>query len=262
MQNFHRCDDCVDLSSNPPVYKRCQHEKDKSPSLSYSKMGAVLHLVWRKVLRSDDGSMRDFKLDVDFICPMIPVSRPEHYNDSEARRDFLIKSKPVGWLDELAKITNIEDINIERFENWTQYVQKVDCRLKLISPKSAISIHAEPYLREEAISGARKKIYLALKILKEATGAKATSYQLKTALLKVFRRQPTDINIGEAVLKVFNQETNFRNIKDQQIHTIGDLFNGIQSNLGRKGFTGLDLSRLGEGFVILKKENQADNFTN
>ena len=57
-------------------------------------------------------------------------------------------------------------------------------------------------MKEEFISGARKQIYLALKILKEATGAKITSYQLKTALLKVIRRQTDYMIIGETVLSV------------------------------------------------------------
>ena len=96
-------------------------------------------------------------------------------------------------------------------------------------------------MKEEFISGARKQIYLALKILKEATGAKITSYQLKTALLKVIRRQTDYMMIGEAVLNVFKQETNFKNVKDEKINTIGDLFNGLKSNLVRKGFTGMDL---------------------
>ena len=62
----------------------------------------------------------------------------------------------------------------------------------------------------EFISGAHKQIYLALKILKETTGAKITSYQLKTELLKVIRRQRDNVKIGETVLKVFKQETNLR----------------------------------------------------
>ena len=110
-------------------------------------------------------------------------------------------------------------IDIQRFVNRDQNdKEKLDCRLKLINTKNAISINALPFMKEEFISGARKKIYLALKILKEATEAKITSYQLKTLLLKVFRRQPDNMKIGEAVLKVFKQGTNLKKIKDEKIH--------------------------------------------
>ena len=111
-----------------------------------------------------------------------------------------------------------------------------------------------PYLREEFISGARKRVYLALKILKEATGAKITSYQLKTDLLKIFRRQPNNMRIGEAILKVFSKEANFKSIKDENVHCVGDLFNGLNSNLEKKGFDRIDLSKLEDDVVILKKK--------
>ena len=220
-------------------------------------MGAVLHLVWKNILPSVDGTFRDFKLDVDFICPMVPIgSGPMHYNDTEGRREFLTMNKPVGWLDELLKVTETENIspNIVKFEDRFKYKEELDCRLKLIHPKNAISINSMPYLREEFISGDRKRIYLALKILKEATGAKITSYQLKTDLLKVFRRQPENMKIGEAVLEVFKKEINFKINKDEKYHQVGDLFQGVNSNLVMKGFSGIDLSRLDEDFVILKKK--------
>ena len=112
--------------------------------------------------------------------------------------------KPRGLLDELLKLTKSNNfIVIQRFVNRDQNNKKFfDCRLKLINTKNAISINTLPFMKEEFISGARKQIYLALKILKEATGAKITSYQLKTALLKVIRRQTDYMMIGQAVLNV------------------------------------------------------------
>ena len=214
-----------------------------------------MHLIWKNVLLSDDGSLHDFNLDVDFICPMVPIgSQSWHFNNSEERRKCLAEKKPIGWLEELLKVTESNNfIDIQKFVNRDQNdKEKLDCRLKLINTKNAISINALPFMKEEFISGARKQIYLALKILKEATGAKITSYQLKTVLLKVFRRQPDNMKIGEAVLQVFKQETNFMNIKDEKMHTVGDLFNGLNSNLVRKGFSRMDLSRLDEDLIILK----------
>ena len=87
-RTFQPCFDCVELSSNPSVYKRCQHQKENSPSVTYSKMGAVLHLIWKNVLLSDDGSLKDFEFDVGFICPLLPIgSNSSHFNNSEGRRN-------------------------------------------------------------------------------------------------------------------------------------------------------------------------------
>ena len=223
-------------------------------------MGAVLHLVWENVLPSVDERVKHFRLDVDFICPMVPISRfsvtnDEHFNNSEQRRKFLIREKPVGWLDELLKVTKIHHIrkNVETFEgrNKDKNDCEIDCRMKLINPKNVISIHSQPYLKEEFISGPRKKVYLALKILKELTGAKITSYQLKTDLMKTFPRQPLDLNIGKAILKVFAKETNYKNVKNENIHTVGDLFSDISKSLVKRGFSKIDLSRLDKDIISL-----------
>ena len=147
------------------------------------------------------------------------------------------------------KVTKIQHIKkkVETYERRDD--SELDCRIKLISPKNAISIHSEPYLKEEFISGARKTVYLALKILKALTGAKITSYQLKTDLMKTFPRQPYDLKIGKAILKVFAKETNYKNINNENIHTIGDLFSGISNTLLKRGFSKIDLSRLDEDII-------------
>ena len=63
--------------------------------------GAVLHLIWINVLLSEDDSLKDFKLDVDFICPRVPIgSESWYFNNLKERRNCL------------AEIPGIE--NIER----------------------------------------------------------------------------------------------------------------------------------------------------
>ena len=68
--------------------------------------------------------------------------------------------KPIGWLEELLKVTESNNfIDIQRFVNRDQNgKEKLDCWLKLINNINAISINAQPF-----ISGARKQIYLELK---------------------------------------------------------------------------------------------------
>ena len=110
-------------------------------------MGVVLHLVWKSVFPSQDGTFRDFKMDVDFICPMIPLRQA--HQDVESRKKFLIIQKPLGWVEELAKIVDKEEIKTERYKNHRKSTLQVDCRLKLISQNMALSNNALPFLVED-----------------------------------------------------------------------------------------------------------------
>ena len=219
--------------------------KQNSPTLTYSKMGAALHFVWRKVLPDQNGVLRDFNLDVDFICPLIPTI--EVARDIKYILNYLDELKPVGWLDEVHKLTNTMEIRTETLQGTyeggcTLYL----CRLKLLSPGTVIASSGEPFISEESLTGTRKKVYIALKILKEATGAKITSYRLKASVVKVFPRQPSRSNLGKSVSKVLNHHTSYSG-------RIGDLFGSININLREKGYAGIDLDGLDDGFVRLRK---------
>ena len=68
--------------------------------------------------------------------------------------------------------------------------------LKLLSNGTASN--GQPFISEESLTGTSKKVYIALKILKEATGAKITvSYTY--SVVKVFPRQPDKANLGKSV---------------------------------------------------------------
>ena len=59
------------------------------------QVGAVLHLVWEKVLETIGDNPMDFKIDVDFVCSMVPVEeKPD--GKTAATQNYLMKQKPVG----------------------------------------------------------------------------------------------------------------------------------------------------------------------
>eukprot|EP00092_Neocalanus_flemingeri_P034369 GFUD01037376.1.p1 GENE.GFUD01037376.1~~GFUD01037376.1.p1 ORF type:complete len:357 (-),score=57.22 GFUD01037376.1:60-1130(-) len=246
-RSFIQCDkpECVDTTIEPPVFRRCVHDKKNSPTLTHGKMGPVLHFVWKDVLKDQAGKLKDYFLDIDFICPMIPTK--DVPKDVMHKVDYLFEAKPVGWLDELAKITDTYGVETEELEDYFRPYTYL-CRLKMISPGIVTTSNSEPFMREESLTGVRKKVYLALKILKEITGAKITSYRLKASILKVFPRQPDKMNIGEAVEKVFNHYTKFSG-------RVGDLFYGVSENMKMKGFIMVDLTYLGDCMIKLIKED-------
>jgi hypothetical protein len=97
-----------------PQAQRCRHAADcethddgddcaefTSPCLSHSKMGAVLHMGWRV----QDGGM--FYFDIDLTCPTIPTST-EYDGSFLDAKEFLMKNKPRGWLEEANKMEAIE----------------------------------------------------------------------------------------------------------------------------------------------------------
>ena len=55
----------------------------------------MLHLVWEQVLESEEKSLVDFEIDVDFVCSMVPVEeKPD--GKTAATQNYLMVNKPVG----------------------------------------------------------------------------------------------------------------------------------------------------------------------
>jgi hypothetical protein len=71
------------------------------PSLTHSKIGAVLVVGWQM------GDGRKWYLDIDINCPAIPTTTKYDGNIKEARK-FLQRTKPKGWLEEFRKIEVVE----------------------------------------------------------------------------------------------------------------------------------------------------------
>ena len=77
--------------------EQCGCREFTSPSLTWSKVGVVLHLQWRE----DDGNL--FTIDVDLNCPTWPT-HTRFDGSTEDAENYLIRERPVGWLEELSKL--------------------------------------------------------------------------------------------------------------------------------------------------------------
>merc|ERR1719234_983823 len=100
--------------SNCEQHKRCMCEEPSkckcmdecgcreyaSPSLTWSKVGVVLHLQWRE----EDGTL--FTIDCDLNCPTWPTHTRFYGSPNSAER-YLMRERPVGWLEELSKLESM-----------------------------------------------------------------------------------------------------------------------------------------------------------
>merc|ERR1711951_307246 len=79
---------------------KCGCREYASPSLTWSKVGVVLHLQWRE----EDGTL--FTIDCDLNCPTWPTHTCFDGSDKGAS-DYLMRERPVGWLEELSKLESM-----------------------------------------------------------------------------------------------------------------------------------------------------------
>ena len=80
----------------------CGCREYASPSLTWSKVGVVLHLQWRE----EDGTL--FTIDCDLNCPTFPT-HTRYGGDIDYIEGYLMRERHVGWLEELSKL---EDMTI------------------------------------------------------------------------------------------------------------------------------------------------------
>ena len=74
----------------------CDYKEYGSPSLTWSKVGVVLHLQWKE----EDGAI--WTIDCDLNCPTWPCSTP--YDGSITKALYhMSMTRPVGWLEECSK---------------------------------------------------------------------------------------------------------------------------------------------------------------
>ena len=86
-----------------------------SPSLTWSKVGVVLHLQWRQ----EDGTL--FTIDCDLNCPTWPTHTRFDGSTTNASR-YLMRERPVGWLEELSKLEDMRAAagfaHLQTSKNW------------------------------------------------------------------------------------------------------------------------------------------------
>ena len=75
----------------------CGCREYASPSLTWSKVGVVLHLQWRE----EDGTLST--MDIDLNYPTWPTHTRFDGSTNDAS-NYLMSERPVGWLGELSKL--------------------------------------------------------------------------------------------------------------------------------------------------------------
>ena len=99
-----------------------------SPSITWSKVGVVLHLQWRE----EDGGL--FTIDCDLNCPTWPT-----YTSFDGSMDYAVaqleEKRPVGWLEEFCKL---EDMGITRFSPHLMNSKSWPVKFRLINRDNAL----------------------------------------------------------------------------------------------------------------------------
>eukprot|EP00092_Neocalanus_flemingeri_P041654 GFUD01045365.1.p1 GENE.GFUD01045365.1~~GFUD01045365.1.p1 ORF type:complete len:182 (-),score=21.60 GFUD01045365.1:311-796(-) len=119
--NFTPCLICMKMQYGEPQAYRCRHVPDcqihfnclcedqeqcschcscrqfRTPSLSHSKVGAVLHIEWQE----DDGTT--FNLDCDLNVPTVPCGTMYDGGIREVV-EYLSNERPVNWIEEVSKL--------------------------------------------------------------------------------------------------------------------------------------------------------------
>ena len=79
----------------------CGCREYASPSLTWSKVGVVLHLQWK----NEDGTLST--IDVDLNCPTWPTHTRFDGSINPAWH-YLQREVPVGWVEEHSKLENMQ----------------------------------------------------------------------------------------------------------------------------------------------------------
>ena len=78
----------------------CGCKEYTSPSLTWSKVGVVLHLQWT------DKNGTPFSIDCDLNCPTWPT-HTRFMGSTRYAESYLMREQPVGWLEEFSKLENL-----------------------------------------------------------------------------------------------------------------------------------------------------------
>ena len=103
--------------------EQCGCREFTSPSLTWSKVGVVLHLQWRE----EDGTV--WTIDCDLNCPTWPCVTPYDGSISKAALHISLM-RPVGWLEEYSKFEGME---IAQLSPHLQINQNWQIRFRLIN---------------------------------------------------------------------------------------------------------------------------------
>ena len=108
-------------ASHSPMTCNCQEYT--SPSLTITKIGVALHVKF--ALKDNSYSY----VDCDINIPTIPTSTPYDGGIQEAQ-EYLIKVRPVGWLEELHKFVDMSSAadshHLIGVESWQVKMKRIN----------------------------------------------------------------------------------------------------------------------------------------
>ena len=202
-----------------------------SPSLTWSKVGVVLHLQWRE----EDGTL--FTIDCDLNCPTWPTHTRFDGNTNDAE-NYLMRKRPVGWLEELSKLENMTaaaaSAHLLISKSWP-------VKFRLINKDRVLPGQTLLFMNDQVLEGNKLQAYVIIKILKYCTGSSARSYQCKFAVQQVFKNKRIESmeEVGAAIKEIIHY------------NTIRGKFSSVHPDLAAEGVTKVEV---GEEGVHQKKE--------
>lgn len=205
---FDPCTDCMNTDLTEPECRRCHHKPNcKShdeddtcgckvytrPSLTRSKIGAVLHLQWTE----PDGTI--FIMDCDVNCPNLLSTTP-YDGSTVCARNCLTEVQPIGWLDEIQKLEDMSSVAGD-------FHLKRTLRFKQINRKTVIAQQALLFLDKGTLQDSKLELYVLLKILKSCTDGKVTSFKCKYAVHMLMAEDPKRVGLGKCLKRIINYHT-------------------------------------------------------
>ena len=87
----------------------CDCREFSSPSISFSKIGVVLHLEFC----GDDGTP-ELNLDIDVSPPSLYVNNEDYDGNNLEKRAWLLRERPVDWRPEYRKSQDMTEVGKDR----------------------------------------------------------------------------------------------------------------------------------------------------
>ena len=196
----------------------------------------VLHLQWRE----EDGTL--FTIDCDLNCPTWPTHT--RFNGSfEAASNYLIRERPVGWLEELSKLENMQSASgaphLMKTKTWP-------VKFRLINKNTVLPGQTLLFMDDQTLKGKKLEAYVLLKILKFCTGSSARSYQCKFAVDQTFINTGIESleEMGTAIKEIINYDT------------IRGKFSSVHPDLADEGITRVEVGEEGLHFIRNKDSGE------
>jgi hypothetical protein len=209
----------------------CGCREYASPSLTWSKVGLVLHLQWRE----EDGTLST--IDVDLNCPTWPTHTRFH-GDSNPACHYLMREVPVGWLEEHSKLEQMDSAQASPHlldsKSWP-------VKFRLINRDTVLPGQTLLFMGNWTLKERKLEAYVLLKILKYCTGSSARSYQCKFAMSQGSGFTNNGIESMEEVGPALKKIIHYKTLRGK--------FSSVHPDLAAEGITKVEVGEEGLFFI-------------